>query len=200
MMKIGVLGLQGAVREHVRSIEANGAEAVVVKWPDQLDELDGLILPGGESTTMRRLIDRYGFMEPLRAFGQSGRPMFGTCAGLILLAGEVAGYDEPHLGLMNVTVERNSFGRQKESFEADLTIQDVADSYNAVFIRAPHIVSAGEETTVLARCDNRIVMARDRHYLGCSFHPELTNDHRITRYFIGMAEEAKQTKASLAQR
>lgn len=195
MTKIGVLGLQGAVREHVRSIEENGAGAVVVKWPEQLDELDGLILPGGESTTMRRLIDRYGFMEPLRAFGESGRPMFGTCAGLILLAGEVAGHEEPHLGLMNITVERNSFGRQKESFEANLVIKDVAENYNAVFIRAPHIVSVGEGTDVLAEWDGRVVAARDGQYLGCSFHPELTDDHRITAYFIGMAEQAK---ASLA--
>lgn len=196
MTRIGVLGLQGAVREHVRSIEENGAEAVLVKWPEQLADVDGLILPGGESTTMRRLIDRYGFLEPLRAFGESGRPMFGTCAGLILLAGEVVGYEEPHLGLMNITVERNSFGRQKESFEADLSIKGVADSYNAVFIRAPHIVAAGEGTDVLSEWDGRIVMARDRHYLGCSFHPELTDDHRITRFFIGMAEEAKASLAN----
>lgn len=196
MTRIGVLGLQGAVREHVRSIEENGAEAVVVKWPEQLADVDGLILPGGESTTMRRLIDRYGFLEPLRAFGESGRPMFGTCAGLILLAGEVVGYEEPHLGLMNITVERNSFGRQKESFEADLAIKGVADSYNAVFIRAPHITAIGEGTDVLSEWDDRIVMARDRHYLGCSFHPELTNDHRITRFFIGMAEEAKASLAN----
>ncbi|OXS73112.1 pyridoxal 5'-phosphate synthase glutaminase subunit PdxT [Domibacillus enclensis] len=197
MTRIGVLGLQGAVREHVRSIEENGAEAVLVKWPEQLADVDGLILPGGESTTMRRLIDRYGFLEPLRAFGESGRPMFGTCAGLILLAGEVVGYEEPHLGLMNITVERNSFGRQKESFEADLSIKGVADLYNAVFIRAPHIVAAGEGTDVLSEWDGRIVMARDRHYLGCSFHPELTDDHRITRFFIGMAEEAKASLANL---
>lgn len=196
MTRIGVLGLQGAVREHVRSIEENGAEAVLVKWPEQLADVDGLILPGGESTTMRRLIDRYGFLEPLRAFGESGRPMFGTCAGLILLAGEVVGYEEPHLGLMNITVERNSFGRQKESFEADLSIKGVANSYNAVFIRAPHIVAAGEGTDVLSEWDGRIVMARDRHYLGCSFHPELTDDHRITRFFIGMAEEAKASLAN----
>ncbi|WNS80837.1 pyridoxal 5'-phosphate synthase glutaminase subunit PdxT [Domibacillus sp. DTU_2020_1001157_1_SI_ALB_TIR_016] len=195
MTKVGVLGLQGAVREHVLSIEESGAEAVVVKWPEQLDELDGLILPGGESTTMRRLMDRYGFMEPLRAFGKSGRPMFGTCAGLILLAGEVVGYGEPHLGLMDIKVERNSFGRQKESFEANLAIKGVADDYNAVFIRAPHIVSAGEGTEILAECDGRIVAARNGQYLGCSFHPELTDDHRITAYFVKMAEQAK---ASLA--
>ena len=113
MTKIGVLGLQGAVREHIRSIEASGAEALVIKRVEQLEEVDGLIMPGGESTTMRRLIDRYGFMEPLREFASAGKPIFGTCAGLILLAKKLVGYDAPHLGVMDVTVERNSFGRQK---------------------------------------------------------------------------------------
>ncbi|KKB39367.1 pyridoxal 5'-phosphate synthase glutaminase subunit PdxT [Bacillus thermotolerans] len=191
MVKVGVLGLQGAVREHIRSIEASGAEGVVVKKVEQLSELDGLILPGGESTTMRRLIDRYGFMEPLREFGGQGKPMFGTCAGLIMLAKDIVGYDEPHIGLMDITVERNSFGRQKESFEADLAVKGAADCYTAVFIRAPHIVSVGENTEVLAEYEGRIVAARDRHYLGCSFHPELTDDHRLTEYFVHMAEQAK---------
>ncbi|KAB7704006.1 pyridoxal 5'-phosphate synthase glutaminase subunit PdxT [Bacillus aerolatus] len=191
MVKIGVLGLQGAVREHIRSIEESGAEAIVVKKAEQLEELDGLILPGGESTTMRRLVDLYGFMEPLRAFGRQGKPMFGTCAGLIMLANNIVGYDEPHIGLMDITVERNSFGRQKESFEADLPIKGIADSYTAVFIRAPHIVSVGEETEILAEYDGRIVAARDKNLLACSFHPELTDDHSITRYFVQMAEQAK---------
>ncbi|MBM7581030.1 pyridoxal 5'-phosphate synthase glutaminase subunit PdxT [Jeotgalibacillus terrae] len=189
MTTIGVLGLQGAVREHVRSIEAGGAKAVVVKKAEQLTNIDGLILPGGESTTMRRLIDVYGLMEPLRAFAASGKPMFGTCAGLILLAGEIAGYDEPHLGVMDVVVERNSFGRQKESFEADLMITGIeGDPYTAVFIRAPHIVSAGPDTQVLATHNDRIVLARHGQFLGCSFHPELTEDHRLTEYFIKMVE------------
>ena len=118
MLKIGVLGLQGAVREHIRSIEACGAKGIVVKAINQLDEVDGLIIPGGESTTMRRLIDKYHFMEPLKAFADSGKPMFGTCAGLILLAKNLVGYSESHLGLLDATVERNSFGRQKDSFEA----------------------------------------------------------------------------------
>ena len=113
MVKIGVLGLQGAVREHVKSVEASGAEAVVVKRIEQLEEIDGLILPGGESTTMRRLIDKYAFMEPLRTFAKSGKPMFGTCAGMILLAKTLIGYDEAHIGAMDITVERNAFGRQK---------------------------------------------------------------------------------------
>ncbi|WP_078543239.1 pyridoxal 5'-phosphate synthase glutaminase subunit PdxT [Litchfieldia alkalitelluris] len=192
MVKIGVLGLQGAVREHVRSIEACDAEAVVVKKVDQLEDLDGLIIPGGESTTMRRLIDKYDFMEPLQQFAETGKPMFGTCAGLILLAKNIVGYDQPHLGLMDITVERNSFGRQVDSFEAELMIPNVADDFVGVFIRAPHIVEAGENVEVLAKHNDRIVAARDGQFLGCSFHPELTDDHRITDYFVKMAEEAKK--------
>ncbi|MFC4182707.1 pyridoxal 5'-phosphate synthase glutaminase subunit PdxT [Saccharococcus thermophilus] len=190
-MKIGVLGLQGAVQEHVRSIEACGAEAVVVKKTDQLADLDGLILPGGESTTMRRLMDKYGFMEPLKQFAAAGKPMFGTCAGLILLAKRIVGYDEPHLGLMDITVERNSFGRQRESFEAELSIAGVADDFIGVFIRAPHIVEVGEDVEILAKYDGRIVAARQGQFLGCSFHPELTDDHRMTHYFLNMVKEAK---------
>ncbi len=192
MVKVGVLGLQGAVREHVKSIEASGAEAVVVKKIEQLDEIDGLIIPGGESTTMRRLIDKYDFMEPLRQFAQSGKPMFGTCAGLILLAKNIVGYDQPHLGLMDITVERNSFGRQVDSFEAELMIPNVAEDFIGVFIRAPHIVEAGENVEILAKHNDRIVAAREGQFLGCSFHPELTDDHRITNYFIGMVEEVKE--------
>ncbi|MFC4324344.1 pyridoxal 5'-phosphate synthase glutaminase subunit PdxT [Litchfieldia salsa] len=191
MVKIGVLGLQGAVREHVRSIEACEAEAVVVKKVEQLEDLDGLIIPGGESTTMRKLIDKYDFMEPLRQFAEAGKPMFGTCAGLILLAKNIVGYTQPHLGLMNITVERNSFGRQVDSFEAELMIPNVADDFVGVFIRAPHIVEAGENVEILAKHNERIVAAREGQYLGCSFHPELTDDHRITAYFVKMVEEAK---------
>ena len=189
-MRIGVLALQGAVREHVVSIEKCGAEAVSVKWPREMEDLDALILPGGESTAMRRLIDRYGLMEPLREFAASGKPMFGTCAGLILLAGEVVGASEPHLGVMDVVVERNSFGRQIDSFEADLAIVGFGCPFNAVFIRAPHIVSAGPTAEVLCEHNGKIVMARSGQFLGCSFHPELTDDHRITAYFIGMVREA----------
>ncbi|KAB2328180.1 pyridoxal 5'-phosphate synthase glutaminase subunit PdxT [Cytobacillus depressus] len=192
MVKVGVLGLQGAVREHVRSIEECGAEAVVIKCKEQLDEMDGLILPGGESTTMRRLIDKYDFMDSLKTFAKSGKPMFGTCAGLILLAKHIKDYDEPHIGVMDVHVERNSFGRQRESFEAELAVAGVADNFPAVFIRAPHIVQAGENVEVLAKHNERIVAAREGQILGCSFHPELTDDHRFTSYFINMVKEAKK--------
>ena len=191
MVKVGVLGLQGAVREHVRSIEASGAEAIVIKKVEQLAEIDGLIIPGGESTTMRRLIDKYSFMEPLREFGASGKPVFGTCAGLILIAQEIVGYEEPHLGLMDAKVERNSFGRQVDSFEAELTIAGVANDFVGVFIRAPHIVEVGEDVEVLCKHNGRIVAARQGQFLGCSFHPELTDDHRITQYFVNMVKESK---------
>lgn len=192
MVKVGVLALQGAVREHLRALEACGVEAVAIKRKEELAEVDGLILPGGESTTMRRLIDKYDFMESLKDFAESGKPMFGTCAGLILLAKQLVGYTEPHIGVMDVTVERNSFGRQVDSFEADLAIHGVADNFPAVFIRAPHIVEAGENVEILSKHNGRIVAAREGQFLGCSFHPELTDDARLTAYFVGMVKEAKQ--------
>ncbi|ELK46769.1 pyridoxal 5'-phosphate synthase glutaminase subunit PdxT [Halobacillus sp. BAB-2008] len=190
MTTIGVLGLQGAFREHVRSVEASGAEAVVVKKKEQLEQIDGLIIPGGESTTIRRLIDKYDFLEPIRQFGKAGKPIFGTCAGLILLASEIDGSYDVHLGLMDIKVRRNAFGRQRESFEADLDIEGVAEGYNAVFIRAPYIEGVGEETKVLARYDGHIVAAQQDQYLACSFHPELTDDHRITAHFVKMVENS----------
>lgn len=194
MITIGVLGLQGAVREHVQSIEASGAHAVVVKKVEQLTELDGLILPGGESTTMRRLIDKYGFMEPLRQFAQEGKPMFGTCAGMILLAKNLVGYDEAHIGVMDITVERNAFGRQRESFEAPLSIKGVGENFIGVFIRAPYVASVEEHVDVLATHGDRIVAVQQGPFLAASFHPELTDDHRITAYFVKMVEEAKANK------
>ncbi|MEI2405940.1 pyridoxal 5'-phosphate synthase glutaminase subunit PdxT [Niallia taxi] len=190
-VKVGVLGLQGAVREHIRALEASGAEAVIVKNKEQLVDVDGLIIPGGESTTIRRLIDKYEFMESLREFAASGKPMFGTCAGLILLAKSIEGYKEPHIGVMDIQVERNSFGRQKESFEANIDIVGIADQFPAVFIRAPHIVSAGENVEILAKHNGRIVVAKEGQFLGCSFHPELTDETRFTEYFIKMIKEAK---------
>jgi pyridoxal 5'-phosphate synthase pdxT subunit len=190
MVKIGVLALQGAVREHIRSIEECGVEAVAIKRKEELKGIDGLILPGGESTAMRRLIDKYDFMDALKEFAAEGKPMYGTCAGLILLAKNLVGH-EPHIGVMDITVERNSFGRQVDSFEADLAIKDMADSFPAVFIRAPHIVEAGSEVEILSKHNNRIVAAREGQFLGCSFHPELTDKHELTAYFVNMVKEAK---------
>jgi 5'-phosphate synthase pdxT subunit len=195
MVKIGVLALQGAVREHLKAVENCGAEAVEIKHKEELKDVDGLILPGGESTTMRRLIDKYDFMDALKEFANEGKPMFGTCAGLILLAKNLVGYDQSHIGVMDVTVERNSFGRQRESFEADLDIKDVAECYPAVFIRAPHIVDVGENVEILCKHNDRIVVAREGQFLGCSFHPELTEDYRFTSYFVDMVKEAKTKKS-----
>lgn len=194
MVKIGVLGLQGAVREHVKSVEASGAEAVVVKRIEQLEEIDGLILPGGESTTMRRLIDKYAFMEPLRTFAKSGKPMFGTCAGMILLAKTLIGYEEAHIGAMDITVERNAFGRQKDSFEAALSIEGVGEDFVGVFIRAPYVVNVADDVEVLSTHGDRMVAVRQGPFLAASFHPELTDDHRVTAYFVEMVKETKMKK------
>ena len=187
-MKIGVLALQGAVREHVQAIQACGAEAVVVKKAADLAELDGLVLPGGESTAMRRLIDRAALLEPLKEFAQAEKPMFGTCAGLVLLATEIDGQEAAHLGVMDMTVARNSFGRQVDSFEADLDIVGIDAPFPAVFIRAPHIVRAGADVEVLCEYEGRIVLARSGPFLSCSFHPELTGDHRLMQLFLDMVE------------
>ncbi|WP_077623793.1 pyridoxal 5'-phosphate synthase glutaminase subunit PdxT [Sediminibacillus massiliensis] len=196
MVKIGVLGLQGAVREHIRSVEASGAEGLIIKKKEQLEEIDGLILPGGESTTMRRLIDKYDFFDALVEFGNKGKPIFGTCAGLILLASEIVGQKDAHLKLMDIKVERNAFGRQKESFETDLTVKGVAVDFNAVFIRAPYILETGENVEVLASYNEAVVAARQGQYLCSAFHPELTDDHRLTGYFVEMVEESLKELAS----
>ncbi|HQB82026.1 MAG TPA: pyridoxal 5'-phosphate synthase glutaminase subunit PdxT, partial [Candidatus Rifleibacterium sp.] len=160
MLKIGILALQGAVREHATSLKRCGAEAVEVKTANDLKGLDGLILPGGESTTMRRLIDTYDLMKPLKQFISLDRPVFGTCAGLILLAERIVGSNSCHIGMMDITVERNSFGRQINSFEAPLNIKDIGRGFPGVFIRAPHISETGEGVTDMCEYEGRIVMAR----------------------------------------
>ncbi|TLS35005.1 pyridoxal 5'-phosphate synthase glutaminase subunit PdxT [Pseudalkalibacillus caeni] len=190
MVKIGVLGLQGAVREHVKALEAKNAEIIVIKRVEELEGLDGLVIPGGESTTMRRLIDKYGFMEPLKQFAQQ-KPVFGTCAGLILLAKNIEGQDHAHLAVMDVTAKRNAFGRQRESFEATLNVKGVADDFVGVFIRAPYIIEVGEDVEVLATFNDHIVAARQGRFLSCAFHPELTDDDRMHQYFVQMVEEFK---------
>ncbi|PRR87581.1 MULTISPECIES: pyridoxal 5'-phosphate synthase glutaminase subunit PdxT [unclassified Bacillus (in: firmicutes)] len=191
MLTIGVLGLQGAVREHIQSIEACDAEGKIIKRAEELASVDGLIIPGGESTTMRRLMDTYQFIEPIKAFAAEGKPIFGTCAGLIMLAKHIEDRDDAHLGLLNVSVARNSFGRQVDSFEADLEVKGLDAPFTGVFIRAPHIISAGESVEIMAEYDGRIVMAKENNILGCSFHPELTDDHRLTQLFVEMVKSYK---------
>ncbi|MFB5764006.1 pyridoxal 5'-phosphate synthase glutaminase subunit PdxT [Paenibacillus medicaginis] len=190
-MKIGVLALQGAVAEHIRSIGLAGAEGVAVKRTEQLDEIDGLIIPGGESTTIGKLMRKYDFIDAIRKFSEEKKPIFGTCAGLIVLAKEIAGQEEAHLGLMDITVNRNAFGRQRESFEADLDIAGIEEPVRAVFIRAPLIQKVGSDVDVLAEYNGEIVTAREEHLLASSFHPELTDDYRLHQYFADMVREYK---------
>jgi len=179
--------LQGAVAEHIRLIEMAGGEGVAVKKTEQLGELDGIILPGGESTTIGKLMRLYGFVDALRDFSAQGKSIFGTCAGMILLADEIAGGEEPHLGLMRMRVARNAFGRQRESFETELTVKGIEENVRAVFIRAPLIEEVGEGVDVLSVYNDQIVAARQGNLLAASFHPELTDDYSLHRYFLNMA-------------
>ncbi|WP_155594103.1 pyridoxal 5'-phosphate synthase glutaminase subunit PdxT [Lysinibacillus cavernae] len=183
MKRIGVLALQGAVREHVQMLKDLGCEAIQVKSKQDLVKLDALVLPGGESTTMRKLLDRFDLLKPIRELAQQGLPMFGTCAGLILLANHLVD-DEPHLAVMDVVVARNSYGRQVDSFEIKLDIPKIGVDIPAVFIRAPHIEAVGKNVEILAHHEGKIILAQDGHLLGCSFHPELTPDTRILEYFV----------------
>lgn len=195
-MKIGVLALQGAFREHVKLLESLGAEAALVKRDFQLEGLDGLVIPGGESTTIGRLLREYNLMDPIREMAKQGFPLFGTCAGMIVLAEEIEGAEEPHLAVMDIKVNRNSFGRQRESFEADLEIPAIGqEPFPAIFIRAPHVVKIGEGVTVLCQYDNRIVAAQEGNLMALSFHPELTGDARLHQHFLTMVESAKASPA-----
>lgn len=188
MITIGVLGLQGAVEEHLNQIIAAGEQAVIVKKPEQLLEIDGLIIPGGESTTMRKLMDRYGFMEPVKTFFEDKKPIFGTCAGMVLAANELTGDEKAYLGLMDISVKRNGFGRQKDSFEAELSIKGMETPFKAVFIRAPFADGIGEGVEVLAVYEENVVAARQDHVLVSAFHPELTGDDRFMQLFIEMVK------------
>ena len=190
-MKIGVLALQGAFREHLSTLQSIGVEGVPVRLPADLDDVAGLIIPGGESTTMRKLIDRWDLRGPILDLAASGAPLFGTCAGMIVLAREIAGGEEPVLPLLDVTVERNAFGRQLDSFEADLQVPVLGDQpVHGVFIRAPIIDRAGPDVDVLARLDDgRVVAVRERNVIATAFHPELAGETRFHRLVATMAAE-----------
>lgn len=190
-MKVGVLGLQGDIREHLHAIEAAGAAPVVVKHASALADIDGLILPGGESTTIGKLLDRFGLLDPLRERAREGMPLYGTCAGLILMARDISGtHDAPHrLAVMDVSVERNAYGRQVDSFEADLEVTGMDQPFRAVFIRAPRIHGVGDDVEVLARVDEDPVLVRQGRLLASSFHPEMTPDHRVHSMFVDMIEK-----------
>lgn len=206
MARIGVLALQGDFREHVRVLQRLGAEASEVRLPQHLAGLDGLILPGGESTTIGKLAAQYQLLEPLRDLAASGMPLWGTCAGLILLARDI-GREQPLIGELDVTVQRNAFGRQVDSFEADLKVSVLVEPsrpFRAMFIRAPLVTRVGPDVEVLVRLDgsdatanvqaskhlaDNIVAVRQGHLLGTAFHPELTDDDRFHRYFLTLVTE-----------
>ena len=190
-MKIGVLALHGAVIEHIEILRKIGVEPVTVRLPEDLEGLAGLILPGGESTTMRKLVARWNLREPIMALARSGAPILGTCAGMIVVAKEIAGGDEPVFPLLDVTVERNAFGRQLDSFETELSMPIVGDRpVHAIFIRAPIIERVGPGVEVLARLpDDRVVAVRQRNVIAIAFHPELAGETRIHRLIATMAAE-----------
>ena len=184
-MKVGVLALQGAVEEHLRMIKRCGSEGVKVKTVEDFKKIDRLIIPGGESTAIGKLTKIYGLDREISKRGREGMPMFGTCAGMILLANKVVGNEQVGFNLIDIEVERNAFGRQVDSFEVDLNIEDFnGKPFRAVFIRAPYIKKAGKEVKILAEFDGKIVMARQKNILVSSFHPELTNDLRVHKYFL----------------
>jgi pyridoxal 5'-phosphate synthase pdxT subunit len=184
-LRIGVLALQGNFREHASMLRSLGAEAVEVRKPEQLDGLDGLVIPGGESTTFMRLMGLYGLDDAVRRFD---RPVFGTCAGMIVL-------DRDHLGLVDVGVRRNAFGRQVASFETDLALVGDEQPIHAVFIRAPWIDDVGPNVEVLAEVDGRPVLAREGRFLVAAFHPELTGDTRLHQLFLDSVREAGLVRA-----
>lgn len=190
-MKIGVLALQGAVTEHIGILESIGVEAVRVRLPEDLEGVDGLILPGGESTTLRKLIHRWGLREPILDLARSGAPLFGTCAGMIMLADEITDGDEPVFPLLDVAVTRNAFGRQVDSFETDLRVPVLGERpVHAVFIRAPIVERIGPGVNVLARLpDQRVVAVRQGNVIATAFHPELAGETRFHRLVATMAAE-----------
>ncbi len=195
-MNIGVLALQGAFREHAHMLKKCHCNVVEVRLPRQLDEVDGLVMPGGESTTIRKLMVEYGFPEKLKAFAAAGKPIFGTCAGLIVMATKLSGKKQKFLNLIDMDVERNAYGRQIESREVDLEIPLLGDKiFRAIFIRAPQIISIGPGVTPLAWYQEKVVWARQKNILVATFHPELTGDSRIHKYFIEMVKESVKSKA-----
>jgi pyridoxal 5'-phosphate synthase pdxT subunit len=183
--RIGVLALQGAFREHTRALRRAGADVVEVRLPGQLDDLDGLVIPGGESTSILRLAALYGLDDAIRAFDG---PIFGTCAGMILL-------DRAHLGLVDLVADRNAYGRQIASFEADLELEGDERPFRGVFIRAPRVRDLGPDVDVLARLDGDPVLVRDGRVLLAAFHPELTDDPRIHERFLELVTEATSVRA-----
>ncbi len=189
-MKIGILALQGDVREHKKALSKLGAEPVEVKLPHDLDDIDALIMPGGESTTIGMLMRKYKLDAKIRQKHNEGMPIYGTCAGAILLAKEIIGSKQPKLALADISIKRNDYGRQIDSFEADLSIKEIGE-FKGIFIRSPVIKSFFNGAEILSEHKNNPVMMRQDNILITTFHPELTNDTRVHEYFLNMVAEYK---------
>ncbi|MCA1734979.1 MAG: pyridoxal 5'-phosphate synthase glutaminase subunit PdxT [Actinobacteria bacterium] len=186
--RVGVLALQGDFREHGVILKAIGALPVFVRTPGELDLVEALIVPGGESTTIGKLATRFGLIDPLVARIEAGMPTWGTCAGMILLAKDVVGPDQPLLRCLDIVVERNAFGRQNDSFETDLDIEGLDEPFHAVFIRSPWVVKVGDGVDVLASIEGHPVMVQSQQVMATSFHPELTGDSRLHQRLVDLVE------------
>ena len=192
-MRVGILAMKGAVIEHIRMLTRLGAEAVKVKLPEDLTDLDALIIPGGESTTMGMLAKKYGVDKAIKEKHKGGMPIYGACAGAIMLAKDIIGSKQPKLGLADISIKRNDYGRQIDSFEAGLSIRDIGN-FNGIFIRAPIIKKVYNGAEILSEYKNSPVMVKQHDLLITTFHPELTDDTRIHEYFLAMAREYKNIK------
>jgi 5'-phosphate synthase pdxT subunit len=186
MTTVGVLALQGDFREHLAVLESLGVDATPVKTPEDLSDIDALVIPGGESTTIGKMSVRFGLIDPLRSVISDGLPVYGTCAGLIFLAASLSDGDQPLLGVLDVVVKRNAFGRQNDSFEAALDITGFDELFDAVFIRAPWVEKVGSDVEVLASVAEHPVMVRQDNIIATSFHPELTGDTRVHQMLLDM--------------
>jgi 5'-phosphate synthase pdxT subunit len=192
-MKVGILSLQGDFAEHYRVFEELGANPRYVKIPEELEMVDGVVIPGGESTTLHRLLTRYGIFEALKDFARKGKPLFGTCAGLILLAREVISEEKGFsLELLDIVVARNAYGRQRESFETPVKVNigGVEKEVPGVFIRAPKILETGSDVEVLGKIEEEPVLVREGNIIGATFHPELTEDSTVHKFFLDLIEGA----------
>lgn len=192
-MKVGILALQGDVREHKRALTKLGATPTEVKSPQDLEDLDALIMPGGESTTISLMMKKYGLDKAIKEKHKQGMPIYGTCAGAIVLAKHIMGNSQAKLGLVDISIKRNDYGRQIDSFEANLSIKDIGN-FKGIFIRSPVIKSLHNGIEILSEHKNSPVMLRQNNLLITTFHPELTNDTRIHEYFLNMAQEYKQIR------
>lgn len=191
-MRVGVLAMQGAFIEHEKVLQSLDCQTTQVRKPEQLEGLDGLVIPGGESTTIGKLMVEFDLLDSVKEKAQAGMHIFGTCAGLILLAKEIVDSNQPRLGLMDIVAHRNAFGRQVDSFETDLQVKGLNDDpFRAVFIRAPYIKEVKDGVEVLAQVQDKIVLAREKNFLAAAFHPELTQDFRIHQLFLEQIEKEK---------